>query len=67
MKAPVATGYKWCANCAYWGGERTMNGAFHRMECDASARGQCAKHIGWSQSPMNATCNEFQWHPIIKK
>ena len=40
-KLPVMQCAKYCANCAYWGGERTINGFFGRAEVsdDCHAKG----------------------------
>ena len=37
-KLPVLQRAKWCANCVYWGGERTINGFFGRAEVDINCQ-----------------------------
>ena len=67
MQTPISTGYEWCANCAFWGGNRTPNGILHRIECELTEKGPCAITPGWDSCPMNMTCNKFEWHPILDK
>ena len=69
-KMPVMQSAKWCANCAYWGGERTINGFFGRAEVDdnCQAKGVCTNMKGYynQQCGWMTTCNGFTKHPAIK-
>lgn len=69
-KLPVMQSAKWCANCAYWGGERTINGFFGRAEVDdnCQAKGVCSNMKGYynQQCGWMTTCNGFTKHPAIK-
>ena len=69
-KLPVMQSAKWCANCAYWGGERTINGFFGRAEVDdnCQAKGVCTYMKGYynQQCGWMTTCNGFTKHPAIK-
>lgn len=59
--------FKWCSNCAFWGGPRTLNGPFHRMEIEnGQVKGPCSVHLGWTQMPYNGTCDRFEKHPGVK-
>ena len=48
-KLPVLQRAKWCANCVYWGGERTINGFFGRAKVDINcqANGVCSNIKGF--------------------
>lgn len=48
-KLSVMQSAKWCANCAYWGGERTINGFFGRAEVDdnCQTKGVCTNMKGY--------------------
>jgi hypothetical protein len=69
-KLPVMQCAKYCANCAYWGGERTINGFFGRAEVsdDCHAKGVCSNMKGYINQQMHwqATCPAFTRHPAIK-
>ena len=69
-KLPVMQSAKWCANCAFWCGEREFNGFFGRAEVDMNkaVKGTCANMKGYYNQPMNwqSTCSAFTKHPIIK-
>ena len=69
-KMPVMQSAKWCANCAYWSGERTFNSFFGRAEVDynCQAKGICANMKGYYNQPTHwqATCPAFTKHPIVK-
>ena len=69
-KTPVMQTAKICANCAYWGGPREMDGFFGRMEVEmsGSASGKCNNRNGFFNCPMNwqSTCPRFEKHPIVK-
>ena len=69
-KLPVMTSAKWCANCAYWCGERTIDGFFGRAEVsnDCQAKGTCINMKGYfkQQCSWQCTCNAFTKHPAIK-
>ena len=69
-KLPVMQSAKWCANCAYWGGERTINGFFGRAEVvdNCQAKGVCTNMKGYynQQCGWMTTCNGFTKHPAIK-
>ena len=69
-KLPVMQSAKWCANCAQWGGERTINGFFGRAEVDdnCQAKGVCTNMKGYynQQCGWMTTCNGFTKHPAIK-
>lgn len=69
-KLPVLQRAKWCANCVYWGGERTINGFFGRAEVDINcqAKGVCSNMKGFFNQQMlwQATCSHFEKHPAIK-
>ncbi|MDD3999281.1 MAG: hypothetical protein PHX62_00090 [Bacilli bacterium] len=69
MGTSVMQSAKWCANCAYWGGERKLEGFFGRAEIeDFHVKGQCANVKGYylQQCPYNGTCPHFTKHPVIK-
>ena len=70
MKTPVMQSSKICANCAFWAGEREMNGFFERMEVDISCnpKGKCVNRQGLMNQTMNwnATCSHFYKHPVVK-
>lgn len=70
-KLPVMQCGKYCANCVYWGGERTINGFFGRAEVDINcqAKGVCSNMKGYFNQQMiwQATCPAFTRHPAIKE
>lgn len=69
-KLPVMQSAKWCANCVYWGGERTIDGFFGRAEVDdkCQAKGKCTNMKGYynQQCGWMTTCPGFTKHPAIK-
>lgn len=69
-KMPVMQSAKWCANCAYWGGDRTINGFFGRAEVEhnGQTKGVCSNTKGYYNQPCGwmTTCNGFTKHPAIK-
>ena len=68
-KIPVNNSFKTCANCAYWAGERKPEPFFHRFEVDTYAKGKCCNMKGYYylDTAMNATCNHFEAHAIVRK
>ena len=61
--------WKCCGNCAYWSGERTINGFFGRAEVsDGHTKGKCINMKGYFNQPTswNTTCSAFNRHPAIK-
>ena len=70
MGIPVMKQADFCANCAYWCGERKINGFFARAEIeDFNIKGQCQNLKGFymQMCPYNGTCPNFERHPAIKK
>ncbi|MBE5733335.1 MAG: hypothetical protein E7353_09980 [Clostridiales bacterium] len=69
-KLPVMQSAKWCANCVYWAGERTLEPFFGRAEVssDCQAKGMCMHQRGYYRQQVGwmGTCNQFEKHPIIK-
>ena len=67
MTMPINQSFKWCANCVHWGGQRTLNGIFHRMEIEQSDEvGPCTKLLGWDHCSYLTSCNYFEKHPGVK-
>lgn len=67
---PVAPSRAVCANCAYWGGDRTINGFFGRAEVsqDGHSQGTCLNKYGFFNCTCSwqGTCSHFEKHPAIK-
>lgn len=66
---PISPNYQWCANCAYWTGDRKINGFFGRAEIeDMCQKGQCVNKDSFFNCwlPCNATCSKFKKHPALK-
>lgn len=70
MSTPIMTAPEWCANCAYWTGNRQINGFFGRAKIkDFNEKGQCQNVKGFfmQMCPYNGHCSAFERHPAIKK
>lgn len=60
----------WCANCAYWTGNRKIDGFFERAEIENfNEKGKCVNQKGYfnQMCPYNGHCPAFERHPAIKK
>jgi hypothetical protein len=69
MSIPVMQAGKFCANCVYWGGERTLEGFFKRVSIkDTSVKGVCSCMKGYYNLMTHwmSTCNAFERHPLVK-
>lgn len=66
---PVMKSANWCANCAYWNGNRKIDGFFGRAEIENfNEKGTCANPRGYynQMCPCNGQCPAFERHPAIK-
>ncbi len=70
MSTPVMKSANWCANCAYWAGNREIDGFFGWAEIDDFCeKGKCVNQKGYynQMCPWNGQCPAFERHPAIKK
>lgn len=69
MSLRVSQLCKWCANCIYWAGDRTINAPLNSIEIkDMYVKGQCTNKYSFYLCSMycNGTCSRFEKHPAVK-
>lgn len=69
MSTIVPPTFNICANCAYWTGNRKIDGFFKRVEIDDLGKpGQCIniKSCYKCWMPYGATCTHFEKLQVLK-
>lgn len=65
----ISSGMKVCATCAFWSGDRKLNGFLRRVEVQSgNTKGTCQSG-GRNRFNTNAMahCPDYETHPVLMK